>query len=317
MPKHHPFSPSRLQRRALCPASYRIEKDLEDVGSEASRKGSHLHELIAKAISMIPHDHWHDERKIELFIDKNRMYETKEERSVILNVMKYIPKKLKSELFVHTEEELEYKDEYGKILYFGTADMVAKDEFGQLLVFDWKTGNGAVPLARFNMQLKAYALAAMQTYGSESCNCLIYNPVTKKQSSGQFKNKEKLRAEILSVINRCKAENAPVIPGENQCRFCLGKAHNVCPEWPELFPEQNKSSVDNVENQLNTSEIKYEIQKQPKSVEKPIRVYYKRYYDKPPKKEVSDAEGCMFGFMWGCMPIIIFIFLVWLLKALS
>lgn len=255
MSRHHPFSPSRLQRRALCPASYRIEKDLEDVDSEASRKGSHLHELIAKAISIIPHDHWYDERKIELFIDKNRMYETKEERSVILNVMKYIPKKLKSELFVHTEEELEYKDEYGKILYFGTADMVAKDEFGQLLVFDWKTGNGGIIPVKYNMQLKAYALAAMQTYSTESCNCFIYNPVTKEQSSGPFKNKEKLRAEILSIINKCVSWDAPAIPGEDQCRFCLGKVHNVCHKWTELFPEQNKQETfyNEMENLSNSA----------------------------------------------------------------
>ena len=344
MPKHHPFSPSRLQRRALCPASYRIEKDLEDVETNASRKGAYRHELIAQAINNITlicksSEVRKNDKEFFLYdldwnkitsIANNRM--NNDESIFILEVMKFIVQTSKlpwgvCEMRVETEKRLEYTDSMGNLLYHGTADFVVEDIWGGLYIFDWKTGNGAVPLVRESLQLKAYALAAMQTYKVNSCRCFIFNPYIKRKpyneerykSHSTFKSKEKLEKEILGIINRCKAVDAPMIRG-NHCCFCLGNVHQVCSKklWQSNF-------YDNIENQLNTSEIKYEIQKEQKSVEKPIinkyptikrkrKIKFPKYDDPLPKKEISsDEDGCA----WGCLILFFFACLFFLIAALS
>ncbi len=211
--KHHPFSPSALQRRKRCPASYSVEKDLEDVENEYSRKGTYMHDLIAQAINK----------------GKHFKVKTKEEREIIVKVINYINLTLGAARFIHTEERLEYKSKKGNVLYYGTSDLVAMSVDGQLTVFDWKTGKGVVPSAKDNLQLKAYALAAMQMYNVETCKVCIYNPVNGQNSTHIFTDKNDLVREIIEVINACLVDNPPFVPG-SQCRFCLGAIHRICPE---------------------------------------------------------------------------------------
>ena len=151
MSKHHPFGPSSLYRRSLCPASYRIEKYLEDVESEAALKGTYLHALIEQAINSIPVIREPGDNVFVQYdfgleaitsIVNSRIYRTNEERRVVLRTMKFIASKLPlfSKFSIRTEQRLEYKDEMGNVLYFGTSDMVVVDEYKNLYIFDWKTG---------------------------------------------------------------------------------------------------------------------------------------------------------------------------------
>jgi len=45
--KHHPFSPSQLYRRVLCPGSYRMEEGLSDTSSPEAAEGTMLHREVA------------------------------------------------------------------------------------------------------------------------------------------------------------------------------------------------------------------------------------------------------------------------------
>ena len=49
---HHPFGPSSLERRELCPGSWRLEKDLPPVETKDSIEGTELHKSIADLISV-------------------------------------------------------------------------------------------------------------------------------------------------------------------------------------------------------------------------------------------------------------------------
>lgn len=213
-PKHHPFGPSSLRLRQLCPASYQVEQGLADVENEYSRKGSDLHALIAKALNTT---------------GKLTVY-SEEEHAVLTKCIKYINKTLGDSIFEHTEKELKYIAENGEILFYGTSDVVAKAEDGTLVIIDWKTGRGRVPLVKDNLQMKAYALAAMQEYGEEKVKACIYNPTINQRSSFTFKNKAKLEEEILAIIAACKEEDPEIVPGFEQCRFCLGSVHDKCIE---------------------------------------------------------------------------------------
>lgn len=210
--QHHPFAPSVLERRRDCPASYRIEKDLPDIENEASRKGTRLHELIAAAITA----------------DGKVRTKTEDETFIVKRTLAYLNKTLKTGLLLRPEERLEYVDENGEVLFYGTCDLVAIDENDQLMVFDWKTGSGEVTLAKYNLQLKAYALAAMQKYKKTSCKAFIYSTKYDGDSKWTFKNSKALRDEIVGIIDACKNENALPSPSYSHCRFCRGSLHGTC-----------------------------------------------------------------------------------------
>ena len=281
--KHHPFSPSALQRRMRCPASYRIEKDLDDVENEYSRKGAYMHERIAQAINT----------------GKRFKAKTSEEQEIVTKVINYINSTLGSGLFFHTEERLEYKNENGNVLYYGTSDLVAMSTDGLLTIFDWKTGKGVVPSAKDNLQLKAYALAAMQTYNVETCRVCIFNPVNGQNSTYTFKDKKRLADKIVGIIDACLDDNAPFVPG-SQCRFCLGSVRRVCKEglWQDEFSNRSEKRDREREKELDRW-----IRKMDREVEKEL------YGDDKPKKkrkkkQSSSGCGCLLLILIGFIAVI-------------
>lgn len=271
--KHHPFSPSALQRRKYCPASYRVEKDLKDVENEYSRKGTYMHERIAQAIN----------------VGHRFKAKTDEEQEIVTKVINYINSTLGSARFFHTEERLEYKSEKGNVLYYGTSDLVAMSADGLLTVFDWKTGKGVVPSARNNLQLKAYALAAMQTYNVESCQVCVFNPVNGQNSTYIFTDKNSLVREIIDIINACLVDNPPFAPG-SQCRFCLGAVHDVCPEG--ILQKENGWKNRNIE-------VTYSING------KPIPLKKRKKKKEEKKKQSSSGCGCLLLILLGFIAVIL------------
>ena len=210
--QHHPFAPSVLERRRDCPASYRIEKDLPDVENEAAKKGSRLHELIAASIKS----------------DGKVRAKTEDESFYVKRALAFLHKTLKTGLLLHPEERLEYVDENREVLFYGTCDLVAIDENDQLMIFDWKTGSADIPVAKDNLQLKAYALAAMQKYKKTTCKAFIYGTKYNVDTKWTFRNAKALRDEIVGIIDACKNENALPSPSYSHCRFCRGSLHGTC-----------------------------------------------------------------------------------------
>jgi len=208
---HHPFGPSSLKRRELCPGSFRMEKDLPSVDTEESKSGTNLHEIIAKILSgddtlVVPME---DAELVRMMEDK--FYEIRGTE----------PK----DFFIEKQLSFSY---CGIEQLSGTADVVIVLN-DRIIIIDWKTGHRPVEEASDNVQGAAYALAAMQEFKKEIAEVHFYNPRIKQDSFHTFTNRNALASYIMRVISSCMKGNAPIIPGEEQCRYCKAAAHGTCP----------------------------------------------------------------------------------------
>lgn len=209
---HHHFGPSSLERRELCPGSFRMEKDLPSVETEDSKSGTSLHEAIAlvlegraSEVSISPED----ADLVKLMEDK--FYEIKGTE----------PK----DFFIEKQLSFSY---CGIEQFSGTADVliVAGD---RVIIIDWKTGHRPVAEAADNIQGAGYALSAMQTFVKNVAEVHFFNPRIKQDSAHTFTDKNALAAYIMRVISSCQKEDAQLVQGEKQCRYCKAAAHGTCP----------------------------------------------------------------------------------------
>lgn len=218
--KHHPFSPSVLERRSLCPGSWTVEKDLPDMTSAEAQSGTKLHAAIAVMIennSLTAQDKIVDNddesvlclKMLEMYYTERNAYGVKHK--------------------TYTELPLEFYEEGNseEPLYSGTADVVIVGD-DALTVIDWKTGFAPVIEASDNFQGAAYALAAMQQFQKNKAVVVFYNPRIKQYSRHEFTNWMNLYHEIKNVIDKCKTEQT-LKPCENACRYCKGALSGSCP----------------------------------------------------------------------------------------
>lgn len=208
---HHPFSPSCLERRFLCPASYLQEKDLPSVDNPEASLGTRLHALIA-------------ERAKTGCITQPL---SEEESNIVENAISLLTSYMYGCEAIFVEEPLEYYAD-GKLVYNGTADIVIlfKDK---VIIIDWKTGHREVTEAENNWQGAAYALAAMQKFGRSKAEVVFYNPVIFQKSATTFDNWKVLDTQIRGLIAKCEQPDAQLVSGDKQCRYCKASIHGTCP----------------------------------------------------------------------------------------
>jgi len=212
--KHHIDGPSSLGRREACPYSRTAEQGLPEETSPDAEEGTFLHECVAL----------------------NRLDDLTTEQSSAVQSCIDFRESIKSSSEVieaHSEFKLRAVGSDFEELYTGTADEVVVTETG-ISIIDWKFGRVKVEEGANNIQLAAYALAAMQMFGKDSCAVYVYQPRINASSSYTFTEAIALLKYIEAVITRCKHPNAPRISGVKQCKYC--KARHTC---PELIRESN------------------------------------------------------------------------------
>ena len=225
MTTHHPFSPSSLERRFLCPASYRQEEGLPSVDNPEASAGTRLHALIA-------------ERAKHGFIEQPI---SEEESNIVENAISLLTSYSYGNEAVFVEEPLEYFVE-GKLIYNGTADIVILFS-DKVIIIDWKTGHREVTEAENNWQGAAYALAAMQKFGRSKAEVVFYNPVIFQKSTTLFDNWKVLDSQIRTLIAKCEAADAPLVSGDKQCRYCKASIHGTCPLLCRSLADLTSSEV--------------------------------------------------------------------------
>ena len=212
--QHCEWGPSSLERLDKCPGSLRQCEGLADFETEDASRGTRIHALSAKLILGGRADEGDDPGEMETamkiadFAQSEILYgETPE---------------------VHVETRLEYSSTPGDTLYWGTSDMVLVCS-DCVKVYDWKTGFKPVEKAESNLQGAAYALAAMQRFGRRVAVVTFFNPCINQLTSFTFSDPPALASEIGRVIAAAKADNAPCVPGEAQCRYCKAAHAGTCP----------------------------------------------------------------------------------------
>lgn len=217
--KHHVFSPSTLERREACPASYKLEEGLPSFDTENSKEGTLKHAATAEMISA-----YVDSKPLpDIDVDVKAAFRKFSE------ILREIPD---NDLQIFTERKLSYKF-CGLEVYNGTADVVIVTP-EKVIVIDWKFGHREVTEAANNPQGAAYALAAMQEFERKVADVHFYNPVIHQHSDYTFEGMEGIRDYVMGVIAECKRDSAPAVAGEKQCRYCKAAYYGTCPAYAEF-----------------------------------------------------------------------------------
>lgn len=161
---HHLYGPSSLERRALCPASARLEKDLPNTESPYAAEGTMLHKVVAfwiniRATGTMPPG-----------VDKL----TLEQREVCRRCYEFAQSVIPDRATVYIEQKISLKNWTTELLN-GTPDIVA-DDGETLVVIDWKFGRNPVAPADENLQGAGYAAMGMQTYKRRRAVVYFFQP---------------------------------------------------------------------------------------------------------------------------------------------
>ena len=218
--KHHIFSPSTLERREACPASYRLEEGLPSFDTDNSKEGTLKHVATAELISA-----YVDSKPLPDVDDTD----VKAAFGKFSEILRGIHD---NDLLIFTERKLSYKF-CGLEVYSGTADVVIVTP-EKVVVIDWKFGHREVTEAANNPQGAAYALAAMQEFDRKVADVHFYNPVIHQHSNYTFEGMEGIRDYVMGVIAECKRDSAPAVAGEKQCRYCKAAYYGTCPAYAEF-----------------------------------------------------------------------------------
>lgn len=253
MSTHAQLSPSKRHRWALCPGSIREEAKFPDErSSPAAIDGTHSHTLLEYCIQyerfidpmMRIGDKFQDDDG-EFIVDQVRA-----ERVKI--AVEYIKERSMNGLFkVISEERVDPHHLLGRKDLSGTVDcqIIGSD---WIEIIDYKDGMGVV-LAEENLQLEQYAigkLAECETaqYPWREVRMTIIQPKLVLKGMNPITSWAIPISQFTSRIERLKqqaaatdAPDAPLVPGESQCKFCKAKgscsalASNVMKEVGIMF----------------------------------------------------------------------------------
>lgn len=220
--KHHVFSPSTLERREACPASYRLEEGLPSFDTENSKEGTSKHAVTSDLITAFV------EGKPLPAVDDADVMSAFDKFSEVVRLSGISG----NDFQIFSERKLSYKF-CGLEVYNGTADVVIVTP-EKVIVIDWKFGHREVTEAANNPQGAAYALAAMQEFDRKVADVHFYNPVIHQHSNYTFEGMEGIRDYVMGVIAECKRDSAPAVAGEKQCRYCKAAYYGTCPAYAQF-----------------------------------------------------------------------------------
>jgi hypothetical protein len=250
------LSPSKRSRWALCPGSIREEAKYPDEGSgPAAADGTHSHTLLEYCIQ---HDRFIDpmtqvgakfeDHEGDFVVDAGRVERVKIAVDYIRERSMYGMFKVLSEERVDPEHLLGRKDLSGTV----DCQIIADDV---LELIDYKDGMGIVT-AEGNMQLEQYAYGVLAgyklpvngDYPIKTIRMTIIQPKLALKGMKPITSHEVSVRDLLSNMGTIIAQaaatdrpDAPLVPGESQCKFCRAKgscaalAGNVMKEVGIMF----------------------------------------------------------------------------------
>jgi hypothetical protein len=255
MSAHAMLSPSKRSRWALCPGSIREEAKYPDTGSgPAAIDGTHSHTLLEHCIKNGLSDPM--DQVGEVFNDHDGTFVVDADRAArVKTAIDYIREQsLGGMLTVVSEEHVDPEHLLGRKDLSGTVDcqILGPDV---LELIDYKDGMGVVS-AEGNMQLEQYAYGVLAgyklpvngNYPFSTVRMTIIQPKLALRGMPKITSYEvpvsHLLANMGTIITQAAATDAPdapLVPGESQCKFCRAKgscnalASNVMKEVGIMF----------------------------------------------------------------------------------
>lgn len=259
MSTHAQLSPSKRSRWALCPGSIREEaKYPEQDSGPAAKDGTHSHTLLERCIgssepaaayigaSLTDHDG-------SFIVDADRA-------ARVQTALDYIAKRVAEESTpflipkVISETRVDPQHLLGRDDLSGTVDVQIQG-YDTLELIDYKDGMGIVS-AEGNLQLEQYAYGVLAgyklpvngDYPFKTVRMTIIQPKLALRGMAPITSHDvsvrDLLANMGTIISQAAATDkpdAPLVPGESQCKFCRAKgscsalASNVMKEVGIMF----------------------------------------------------------------------------------
>jgi len=255
MSAHAMLSPSKRSRWALCPGSIREEAKYPDTGSgPAAADGTHSHTLLEHCIKNGLSDPM--DQVGETFTDHEGTFKVDADRAArVKSAIEYIRERSMNGLFsVISEQKVDPEFLLGRKDLSGTVDcQIIGPDFLELI--DYKDGMGVVT-AEGNMQLEQYAYGVLAGYklpvnGAFPFSRVIMTIVQPKLALKGMKPITSHEVTVRSLLDNAGTiivqaaatdkPDAPLVPGESQCKFCRAKgscaalAGNVMKEVGIMF----------------------------------------------------------------------------------
>ena len=243
MTAHAMLSPSKRSRWALCPGSVREEAKYPDTGSgPAAADGTRSHKLLEHCIKNGLSDPM--DQVGETFTDHEGTFKVDADRAArVKSAIEYIDQR-KTELilsgvrgaYILTETRVDPEHLLGRSDLSGTVDVqILGGDTIELI--DYKDGMGVVK-AEGNLQLEQYAYGVLAgyklpvngAYPFSTVRMTIIQPKLALRGMPAITSHEvsvrDLMANMGAIISQAAATDkpdAPLVPGESQCKFCRAK----------------------------------------------------------------------------------------------
>lgn len=255
MSAHAQLSPSKRHRWALCPGSIREEAKYPDTGSgPAAADGTHSHTLLEHCIKNGLSDPM--DQVGETFADHEGEFKVDADRAARVKVaIEYIRERSMNGMFkVISEQRVDPQHLLGRDDLSGTVDcqIIGPD---WIEIIDYKDGMGVVS-AEGNMQLEQYAYGVLAgyklpinvEYPCKTIRMTIIQPKLALKGMKAITSADRDVRDMLTNMGTIivqaaatDAPDAPLVPGESQCKFCRAKgscaalAGNVMKEVGIMF----------------------------------------------------------------------------------
>jgi hypothetical protein len=256
MSAHAMLSPSKRSRWALCPGSIREEAKYPDTGGgPAAIDGTHSHTLLEECIKRVTEAEFFVGKTLtdhegEFVVDADRA-------ARVQTALDYIDERAAEYnglCEVITETRVDPAHLLGRDDLSGTVDVqiIGGDT---LELIDYKDGMGVVT-AKGNLQLEQYAYGVLAgyklpingNYPFKTIRMTIIQPKLAMKGMKPITSHDVSVRELLdnmgTIITQAAATDAPdapLVPGESQCKFCRAKgscnalASNVMKEIGVMF----------------------------------------------------------------------------------
>jgi hypothetical protein len=253
MSAHAQLSPSKRNRWALCPGSIREEaKYPEQSGGTAAIDGTHTHTLLEVCLKENDGASFYIGAEME---DHEGKFVVDKERAARVQVaLEYIRQVKNLGLRVLSESKVDPSFLLGRTDLSGTVDVQIIGN-GVLELIDYKDGMAPVD-AKGNMQLEQYAYGVLAgyklpvngDYPFDTVRMTIIQPKLAMKNMNPISSFDvsvrDLMANMGTIIRQAAATDAPdapLVPGESQCKYCRAKgncsalASNVMKEVGIMF----------------------------------------------------------------------------------
>ena len=255
MSAHAQLSPSKRNRWALCPGSIREEaKYPEQSGGTAAIDGTHTHTLLEVCIkggNTDPSSYF----GVEMEDHEGTFVVDKERAARVQVALDYIDKRIsEGNMTLLSESKVDPSFLLGRTDLSGTVDVQIIGN-GVLELIDYKDGMAPVD-AKGNMQLEQYAYGVLAgyklpvngAYPFDTVRMTIIQPKLAMKNMNPISSFDvsvrDLMANMGTIIRQAAATDAPdapLVPGESQCKYCRAKgncsalASNVMKEVGIMF----------------------------------------------------------------------------------